>query len=70
MATIALRYERRQVAMADLLPEHDPNHLELCVMHAERLVPPIGWVVQDERRGAQRQASMFGLDHQHESVGS
>ena len=50
-ATIALRYERRQVAMVDLLPERDPNHLELCAEHADRLVPPIGWTVQDERAG-------------------
>lgn len=70
MATIALRYERRQVAMADLLPERDPNHLELCAGHAERLVPPIGWVVQDERHGAERVASLLELDHEHESVRS
>lgn len=51
VATIALRYGRRQVAMVDLLPEFDPNHMELCSTHADRLVPPIGWVVQDERAG-------------------
>jgi hypothetical protein len=47
-----MRYGRREVAMVDLLPEFDPNHLELCADHAERLVPPIGWSVQDERGGA------------------
>jgi uncharacterized protein DUF3499 len=51
VATIALRYERRQVAMVDLLAERDPNHMELCQEHADRLVPPIGWTVQDERSG-------------------
>ncbi len=51
VATLALRYERRQVAMVDLLPERDPNHLELCAEHADRLVPPIGWTVHDERAG-------------------
>ena len=51
-ATVALRYDRRQVAMVDLLPEFDPNHLELCAAHADGLVPPIGWVVRDERGGA------------------
>lgn len=70
MTTVALRYERRQVAMADLLPERDPNHLELCAVHADRLVPPIGWVVRDERHGAERPVSPLGLDHEHESVGS
>jgi uncharacterized protein DUF3499 len=70
VATIALRYERRQVAMADLLPEHDPNHMELCAAHADRLVPPIGWVVQDERHGAEGPGMFVGLDHEHESVGS
>jgi hypothetical protein len=49
VATLALRYERRHVAMVDLLPERDPNHMELCADHADRLVPPIGWVVEDER---------------------
>lgn len=52
VATIVLRYERRQVAMVDLLADHDPNHMELCARHADALVPPIGWLVQDERDGA------------------
>lgn len=51
VSTLALRYERRQVAMVDLLPERDPNHMELCADHADKLVPPIGWTVQDERAG-------------------
>ncbi len=51
MVTLVMRYERRQVAMVARLPEFDPNHLELCADHAARLVPPIGWSVQDERTG-------------------
>jgi hypothetical protein len=62
VATIALRYERRQVAMVDLLPERDPNHMELCADHADKLVPPIGWVVQDERAGRPESGDPFALD--------
>jgi hypothetical protein len=29
--------------------EHDPNHLELCLEHAERFSPPHGWTVDDRR---------------------
>jgi hypothetical protein len=57
--TLVLRYERRQVALLDLLPEFDPNHLEMCQAHADRLVPPIGWVVEDERT-ASRPAAPLG----------
>ena len=34
----------------DWSPEfHDPNHLELCLEHAETFRPPHGWTVEDRR---------------------
>lgn len=34
----------------DWSPEfHDPNHLELCLEHAETFRPPNGWSVDDLR---------------------
>jgi hypothetical protein len=47
--TIVVRYETREVVVGDLLPERDPNLLDLCREHAERLTPPLGWVARDER---------------------
>ena len=49
MATIALVYAERQVVVADLLAERDPNLLDLCDEHVRRMTPPVGWVVRDER---------------------
>ncbi|MBI2237530.1 MAG: DUF3499 family protein [Actinobacteria bacterium] len=48
-ATVALRYEAREVVISDLAPEPNPNLLDLCAEHAERLTPPVGWRVRDER---------------------
>lgn len=48
--------------MVGLLPERDPNHMELCATHADRLVPPVGWVVHDERPGAEIPGGIPGLD--------
>lgn len=48
-ATVALRYESREVLIGDLAPERDPNLLDLCAEHAARLTPPVGWQVRDER---------------------
>ncbi len=48
-ATVALRYEDREVLVGDLLSKLDPNLLDLCRIHAERLVPPLGWHVKDQR---------------------
>ncbi len=48
-ATVALRYEAREVLIRDLAPERDPNLLDLCAEHAGRLTPPVGWRVRDER---------------------
>jgi hypothetical protein len=48
-ATLLLRYADRQAEVVDLVPEHDPNLLDLCAEHADRLTPPIGWVISDAR---------------------
>jgi hypothetical protein len=43
--TVALRYGDREVIVGDLAVETDPNLVDLCLEHAERLTPPIGWRV-------------------------
>jgi len=49
--TVALRYGDREVVIGDLSPDPDPNLVDLCGEHAERLTPPIGWrIVQQEVR--------------------
>jgi hypothetical protein len=48
-ATLLLRYVDRQAEVVDLLPEPDPRLLDLCSDHADRLRPPIGWVISDSR---------------------
>ena len=50
-ATVALRYEHKTVVVADLLPQNDPNLMDLCRVHADRLTAMRGWVIED-RRGA------------------
>jgi len=52
VATVALAYVERHVVITDLLPERDPNLLDLCSEHVERMTPPVGWVVRDERAAA------------------
>jgi hypothetical protein len=37
VATVALRYAERVVWIRDLLPQHDPNLLDLCVEHANEV---------------------------------
>jgi hypothetical protein len=49
VATVALRYAERVVWIRDLLPQNDPNLLDLCVSHAGRLTPPLRWRLLDER---------------------
>ena len=49
MTTISLRYVDREVVIGDLLPERDPNLLDLCDEHVSRMTPPVGWTVRDER---------------------
>ena len=48
-ASVSLRYAEREVVIGDLVAERDPNLLDLCVEHVERMTPPVGWTVQDER---------------------
>ncbi|MGH2724463.1 MAG: DUF3499 family protein [Actinomycetota bacterium] len=51
-ATAGLRYAERILWLAELAPERDPNFLELCGGHADRLTAPVGWTRLDERLGA------------------
>jgi len=51
-ATVALRYAERVVWIRDLIPRHDPNLLDLCADHADRLTPPLRWRLLDERVAA------------------
>ncbi len=41
--TAALRYGDREVLVGELTAESDPNLVDLCPEHAERLTPPMGW---------------------------
>jgi uncharacterized protein DUF3499 len=52
VATVALAYTERTVVVSELLPERDPNLLDLCDEHVARMTPPVGWVVIDERAAA------------------
>jgi hypothetical protein len=49
VATVALVYITREVVVGDLTPDRDPTVLDLCAEHVERMVPPRGWSVRDER---------------------
>ncbi len=49
IATVTLSYGERQVLVGELLPDRDPNLLDLCREHVERLTPPVGWTVHDRR---------------------
>jgi hypothetical protein len=51
-ATITLHYADRLIVIGALLPERDPNLLDLCAPHVERLTPPVGWLVDDARLAA------------------
>ena len=51
-ASVSLRYAAREVVIADLVVEPDPNLLDLCAEHVGRMTPPVGWTVQDERVSA------------------
>jgi hypothetical protein len=35
--------------VGDLSPDRDPNLVDLCGEHAERLTPPIGWRIVRQR---------------------
>jgi len=49
VATVALRYAEREVVVAELAPERDPELLDLCRTHVDRMTPPLGWTVTDRR---------------------
>ena len=49
VATVALAYVDREVLVGDLTGERDPNLLDLCREHVQRMTPPVGWVVRDMR---------------------
>jgi hypothetical protein len=48
-ATIGIRYAAREILVGDLLPQRDPNLLDLCPPHTERLTAPFGWRRVDAR---------------------
>jgi hypothetical protein len=49
VATIGLSYEQRTVVVGRLVADPNPNLLDLCAEHVDRLTPPRGWIVRDER---------------------
>jgi hypothetical protein len=48
-ATVALRYEDREVLVVDLLDVPNRNLMDICSAHLGSLNPPVGWSVRDER---------------------
>lgn len=48
-ATVRLSYDARLVLIQDLASERSPYLLDLCVDHVDRLTPPMGWGLRDER---------------------
>jgi hypothetical protein len=52
VATVSLSYTERDVVIVDLSPERDPNLLDLCREHVDRMTPPVGWKVTDRRAAA------------------
>jgi len=52
VATVSLVYAERRILVADLLRERDPNLLDLCREHVDRLRAPVGWRVDDVRGAA------------------
>jgi hypothetical protein len=57
VATVALLYAQREVLVDDLVAERDPNLLDLCRDHVDRMTPPLGWTVSDRRSFATAGAS-------------
>ena len=49
VASVSLRYPELEVQVSDLQLERDPNVLDLCREHADRLTVPRGWTVRDHR---------------------
>ncbi|HEX2030630.1 MAG TPA: DUF3499 family protein [Actinomycetota bacterium] len=51
-ARVVLRYGERVLWLRELAPERDPNFIEVCQAHADRMTPPVGWARLDERAPA------------------
>jgi Protein of unknown function (DUF3499) len=49
VATVTLRYAQREVVIGELAAQRDRNLLDLCRDHVDRMTPPVGWTVHDER---------------------
>jgi hypothetical protein len=49
VATVGLSYELRTVVVGVLVVDPNPNLLDLCSEHVDRLTPPRGWQVRDTR---------------------
>lgn len=60
-ATAALRYRERVLWIGDLVPQRDPNLLDLCWPHAGGLTAPYRWRRLDERTSSPLPASAAGL---------
>jgi len=48
-STVSLVYITREVVVQELAEAADPARLDLCAEHLDRMVPPRGWIVRDER---------------------
>jgi hypothetical protein len=57
VATASMLYGAREVSLVDLIREPDPRFVDLCGAHIAKLVPPLGWVVRDDRTDAPADAS-------------
>lgn len=51
-AGVTVKYADREVIVLHLRTERDPAILDLCADHVARLVPPLGWRVEDLRETA------------------
>ena len=49
VASVGVAYAERTVVITDLGAVADPNLVDLCREHADRLAPPLGWRVGDRR---------------------
>lgn len=47
---MATRYRDRILWVADLIPDRDPNLIDLCDAHADAMIAPYGWELVDDRR--------------------
>ncbi len=47
--SVALRYDEREVHVAELSSDPDPGLLDLCSEHVGSLTAPIGWRIVDLR---------------------